>query len=85
MFSLSNLIIRTEIYPNEIVKLIKDNMALVFAKLINLLSSCNRWVELWFDYCITIAAKIGHAVVDLKLEVECEPVLILYQTSEKKL
>ena len=40
-------------------------------------------MELWFHYCITVAAVIGHAVVDLKQEVKCEPVLIHYQTSEK--
>ena len=40
MISLSNIIIQTEIYPNEIVKLIEDNMASVFAKLIIFFSRC---------------------------------------------
>ena len=40
MFSLSNIITRTEICSNEIGKLIEDNMALVLAKLIILFSSC---------------------------------------------
>ena len=35
MFSLSNIIIRSEKYPIEIEKLIEANMALVFAKLIS--------------------------------------------------
>ena len=42
-------------------------------------------MELWFHHCITIAAEIGHAVVDLKLEVKCESVLIHYQTSKNNL
>ena len=40
MFSLSNIITRNEFYSNESEKLKEDNMALVFAKLINLISSC---------------------------------------------
>ena len=40
MFSLSNIIIQTEFLSIEIEKLIKDNMALVFTKLIILFSSC---------------------------------------------
>ena len=82
MLCLSNIITRTEIYPSEIEKLIEDNMALVFAKLIFFFKVACRWEELWFHYCITIAAEIGHAVLDLKLEVKCEPVLIHYQTSK---
>ena len=70
MFSLSNLIIRTEIYPNKIEKLTEDNMAIVFAKLIILFQVECRWMEMSFHYCITIAAEIGHAVVDLKQEMK---------------
>ena len=70
MFSISNIILGTEIYSIEIEKLIKDNMALVFAKLIILFSFACLWVELWFHYCITIAAEISHAGLDLKLEVK---------------
>ena len=40
MFTLGNKIKRSEIYPIEIEKQIEDNMALVFAKLIILYSSC---------------------------------------------
>ena len=40
MFSLTGVIIRTEIYPIEIEMLVEDTMALVFAKLIILFSSC---------------------------------------------
>ena len=40
IFSLSNIIIRSEKYPIEIEKLIEANMALVFAKLISFFSSC---------------------------------------------
>ena len=40
MFSLTNITIQTEIYPIEIENLIEDKMALVFAKLIILFSSC---------------------------------------------
>ena len=40
MFSLTGVIIRTEIYPTEIEMLVEDTMALVFAKLIILISSC---------------------------------------------
>ena len=83
MFSLSTIIIRTEIYPNKTENLIEDNMALVYAKLFFCFRVACRWVELWFHYCITIAAVISHAVLDLKLEVKYEPVLIHYQTSEK--
>ena len=39
MFSLTSVIIRTDFYPIEIEKLVEDNMALVFAKLIILFSS----------------------------------------------
>ena len=40
MFIISNIILQTEINSIEIEKLIKNNMALVFAKLIILFSSC---------------------------------------------
>ena len=40
MFSLTGVIIRTEIYPIEIEMLVEDTIALVFAKLIILFSSC---------------------------------------------
>ena len=40
MINLSNITIRTEIYPIEIEKIIEDKMALVFAKLSILISSC---------------------------------------------
>ena len=70
MFCLSNIITRTEIYPSEIEKLIEDNMALVCGKLIIFFSNVCLWEELWFSYCITIAAELGHAVVDLKSEVK---------------
>ena len=40
---------------------------------------------MWFHYYITIAAEIGQAVVDLKLDVKCESVLIHYQTSKNNL
>ena len=70
MFSLTDVIIQTEIYRIEIGMLVEDNMALVFAKLIICFQVACRWVELWFPFCITIAAEIGHAVVDLKLEVK---------------
>ena len=40
MFSLTSVIIRTEIYPIEYEKLVEDNMALFLAKLIILFSSC---------------------------------------------
>ena len=82
MISLSNIIIQTEIYPIETETLIEDHMALVFAKLIFCFQNVCRWMELWFHYCITVAAVIGHAALDLKLEVKCEPVLIHYQTSK---
>ena len=85
MSSLSNIITQTEIYPIEIEKLTEDNLATIFAKLIICFQVECRWMELLFHYCITIAAVIGHAVLDLKLEVKCEPVLIHYQTSKKKL
>ena len=40
MFSLTSVIIRTEIYPIEYEKLTEDDMALFLAKLIILFSSC---------------------------------------------
>ena len=70
MFSLSNIITRTDIYPFEIENLTEDNMAIVFAKPIFFFQVACRWMELWFHYCITIAAQIGLAVVDLKLKVK---------------
>ena len=72
MFSLTSVIIRTEIYPIEIEKQIENIMSLLLANLIILFSNCMSvdWMELWFHYCITIAAKICHAVVDLKLEMK---------------
>ena len=50
MFSLSNIIIQTEIYPIEREKLIEDNMVIVFAKLI-----------IWFSSCV----PVGGIVVSL--------------------
>ena len=40
-----------------------------------------------WNFVFTIASQlqqneVGHALVDLKLEVKCEPVLIHYQTSK---
>ena len=40
---------------------------------------------MWFHFCITIAAEVGCALADLKLEVKCEPVPIHYQKSKKSL
>ena len=70
MFTLSNTITRTDIYPIEIEKLTEDNMAIVFAKPIFFFQVACRWMELWFHYCITIAAESDLAMVDLKLKVK---------------
>ena len=55
MFSLSNIIIRTEICPIENETLIEVKMALIFAKMIILFQVACRLVELRFHYWITIA------------------------------
>ena len=48
MFILSNIILQTEICPIENETLVKENMALVFTKIINLFQIACRWVELRF-------------------------------------
>ena len=82
MFSISNIILRTEVYSIEIEKLYEDNMVLFFQNGSFCFQVACRWKELWSHYCITSAAEIGHAVVDLKQEAKRELVLIHYQTNK---
>ena len=72
MFSFSTIIIRTELYSIEIEKLNKDNMALVFAKLIIFFFKLRvgGWNCVFLLHHNCSRSQIGHAVVDLKLEVK---------------
>ena len=84
MFSLSNIIIQTEIYAIENEKLIEVKMALIFRKLIILISSCLSLGGIVVSLLENNCSQTGHAVVDLRLEVKCEPDLIHYQRNKNK-
>ena len=84
MFSLSNIIIRTEIYPNKIEMLSEDSMAFFFRKTDLLFSKCMSVdgivVSLLHHNCSRNQSCCGRP----EARSEMRSVLIHYETSKKK-